>query len=160
MADLELISIFRKTEVGVDAIKLRDRTLTPKQRMLLILVDGSKTIGDLIRPMPNPDESLQLLSELLSSGYICEANPSPSVVKPTPVAPRVSSQASLQAAIQRTTRLLDNLLGPDSEPLCLQLERCKTFDEFTTKVQEFRRIVTSMRSEKKAEEFVSAALNT
>lgn len=159
MADLELKSVLRKSESGVNAIKLRDRALTPKQRMLLIVVDGTKTVEELVKPMPDPDEARQLLAELLAAGYVCEPDlPSPVSSAPAVVA-RVSSTASLQAAIQRTTRLLENLLGPTCEPLCLQLEKCKNIDEFTTKVQELRRIVASMRSEKKADEFISAAFN-
>lgn len=159
MADLELTTVLRKTESGVEAIKLRDRALTPKQRMLLILVDGTKSVADLVQPMVDPDESRQLLAALLSAGHVCEPNVPKTVDKPAPALPKASSQASLQSAIQRTTRLLENLLGPTSEALCLRLEKCKNFEEFLAQVQDLRRIVASMRSEKKAEEFVSNALN-
>lgn len=159
MADLELKSVLRKSESGVNAIKLRDRALTPKQRMLLIVVDGTKTVAELVKPMPDPDEARQLLAELLAAGYVHEPElPAPASSSP-PVVARVSSTASLQSAIQRSTRLLESLLGPTSEPLCLQLEKCKNIDEFTTKVQELRRIVASMRSEKRADEFMSVAFN-
>lgn len=70
-----------------------------------------------------------------------------------------ASVASLKVATQRATRLLENLLGPTCEPLCLQLEKCKSLDQFTAKVQDFRRVVASIRSEQKADEFVTAALN-
>ena len=156
MADLVLKSVLRKSESGVIAIKLRDRALTPKQRMLLIVVDGTKTVAELVKPMPDPDEARQLLAELLAAGYVHEPE-LPAPVSNSP--PRVSSTASLQGAIQRSTRLLESLLGPPSEPLCLQLEKCKNIDEFTTKVQELRRIVASMRSEKRADEFMSVAFN-
>lgn len=159
MTDLDLTAVLRKTESGIDAIKLRDRALTPKQRMLLIMVDGTKTVADLVKPMTSPEEGLQLLGELLTSGHVCKPEVPKVLAKPAPVLARVSSQALLSAAIQRTTRLLENLLGPTCEPLCLQLEKCKNMDEFAAKVQDLRRIVAAMRSEKKADEFLSAALN-
>lgn len=163
MADLELKSILRKTEAGIDAIKLRDRALTPKQRMLLIVVDGTKTIAELLKPMPDPQEALQLLGDLRSAGYVYELEPAQAIKNPEPPVPVKAASsapdASLKPAIQRTTRLLEELLGPTCEPLCLQLEKCKNRDEFTAKVHDFRRIVASMRSEKKADEFVSAALS-
>ena len=162
MADLELNSILRKTESGIDAIKLRDRTLSPKQRMLLIMVDGTKSVADLSNPMPNPAEARQLLGELLSSGYVYEPGHAMAVEQPAPVLAPAARQApgvSLSTAIQRSTRLLENLLGPTCEPLCLQLEKCKSFDEFTAKVTQLQRIVAAMRSERKAEEFVTAALS-
>ena len=161
MTDLELNSILRKTESGIEAIKLRDRTLTPKQRMLLIMIDGIKSVADLSNPMPNPDEARQLVGELLASGYVYESGQATAVTKPAPVRATPASKApgvSLQEAIRRSTRLLENLLGPTCEPMCLQLEKCKTFDEFTAQVQQIQRIVAAVCSEKKAEEFTTAAL--
>lgn len=165
IVDLEVNAVLRKTESGHSAIKLRDRALTPKHRMLLIMVDGSKTVADLSNPMPDPAQARQALAELLSAGLVSPADAPKEVVKTvlraTPELAPVASEApavALKVAIRRTTRLLENLLGPTCEPLCLQLEKCQSLDQFTRKVQDFRRIVASMRSEKKADEFVSAAL--
>lgn len=162
MADLEVNAVLRKTESGLSAIKLRDRALTPRQRMLLIMVDASKTVADLSNPMPDPAQARQALAELLSAGLVAPADVPKAVVKAAPALVPVAIEApavSLKAAIQRATRLLENLLGPTCEPLSLQLEKCQSLDQFTRKVQDFRRIVASMRSEKKADEFVSAALS-
>jgi len=161
MADLELKSILRKTGAGIEAIKVRDRVLTPKQRMLLIVVDGAKTVAELEKTMASPDEAQQLLGELLASGHVYELEPPKAAAKPAPALANAASKvpdASLQTAIRRTARSLEDLLGPSCEPLCLQLEQCKSSDEFIRKVQALRPIVASMRSEKKADEFVSAAL--
>jgi len=162
MTDLELGSVLRKTESGVDAIKLRDRTLAPKLRMMLIVVDGSKTVAQLVQPMPDPHETRQVLAALLSLGYVCQLDLPKATPLPVPIlatAPREEPDPSLKAAIRRTTRLLEDLLGPTCEPLCLQLEKCSSFDQFTAKVHDLRRIVAAMRSEKKAEEFLGAALS-
>lgn len=166
MADLELNAVLRKTESGLGVIKLRDRALTPRQRMLLIMVDGVKTVSDLSNPMPEPAQARQTLAELLGAGLVSTVGRPRPVLKPMPkAAPTTMAQPAsappaepLKVAIRRTTRLLENLLGPTCEPLCLQLEKCQNLDQFTRKVQDFRRIVASMRSEKKADEFVSAAL--
>jgi len=162
MADLELNAVLRKTESGLGVIKLRDRALTPRQRMLLIMVDGVKTVGELSNPMPDPAQARQALAELLHTGYVSPVDLPKPVVKVRPEHKRSATEApaeSLKTAVQRTTRLLENMLGPTCEPLCLQLEKCTSFEQFTRKVQDFRRIVASMRSEKKADEFVSAALS-
>jgi hypothetical protein len=135
--------------------------------MLLILVDGAKPVGALVKSLPNPDEARQVLGELLDSGYveIVNAPPPPPAQAPAPVpvapAEKVSgalTEAALPDAIRRATRLLENLLGPGSEPLCLQLEKCKSIDQFTARILEIRRVVAGMRSETKAAEFVAAAL--
>jgi hypothetical protein len=165
MTDLALTYLLRKTESGVNAIKVRDRAMGQKHRMLLILVDGAKPVGALVKSLANPDEARQVLGELLDSGYveIVNAPPPPQVPAPVPsaAAEKVSgalTEAGLPDAIRRATRLLENLLGPGSEPLCLQLEKCKSIDQFTARVLEIRRVVAGMRSEAKAAEFVAAAL--
>jgi hypothetical protein len=167
MTDLALTYLLRKTESGVNAIKVRDRAMGQKHRMLLILVDGAKPVGALVKSLPNPDEALQVLGELLDTGYveIVNAPPPPQAPSSAPAATAIAvqvsgalSEAALPDAIRRATRLLENLLGPGSEPLCLQLEKCKSIDQFTARVLELRRVVAGMRSEAKAAEFVAAAL--
>lgn len=169
MTDLALTYLLRKTESGVNAIKVRDRAMGQKHRTLLILVDGAKPVGALVKSLSNPDEARQVLGELLDSGFveIVNASPPPPAQAPSPAsapaaaAVQVSgalSEAALPDAIRRATRLLENLLGPGSEPLCLQLEKCKSIDQFTARVLELRRVVAGMRSETKAAEFVAAAL--
>ena len=167
MTDLALTYLLRKTESGVNAIKVRDRAMGQKHRMLLILVDGAKPVGALVKSLANPDEARQVLGELLDSGYveIVNAPPPPPAQAPasapSAAAEKVSgalTEAALPDAIRRATRLLENLLGPGSEPLCLQLEKCKSIDQFTARILEIRRVVAGMRSETKAAEFVAAAL--
>jgi len=171
MTDLALTYLLRKTESGANAIKVRDRAMGHKHRMLLILVDGAKPVGALVKSLTNPDEARQVLGELLDSGYVEIVNapppppPPPPAQAPAPVpsaaAEKVSgalTEAALPDAIRRATRLLENLLGPGSEPLSLQLEKCKSIDQFTARILEIRRVVAGMRSEAKAAEFVAAAL--
>ncbi|MGA8391010.1 MAG: hypothetical protein WB775_02655 [Burkholderiaceae bacterium] len=167
MTDLALTYLLRKTESGVNAIKVRDRAMGQKHRMLLILVDGAKPVGALVKSLANPDEARQVLGELLDSGYVEIVNapppPPPQAPASAPAAAAVQvsgalSEAALPESIRRATRLLENLLGPGSEPLCLQLEKCKSIDQFTARILEIRRVVAGMRSETKAAEFVAAAL--
>jgi hypothetical protein len=161
MNDLDLASVLRKTMAGTEAIKVRDRALTPKMRMLLIMVDGVKTGADLLKTVPNVDEARQLLVELVNSGYAEQIEASKPVA-PTPIAapPKpagVAANDTLKVSIRRATRLLEDLLGPSSVDLCLQLERCTSPAQLKTKVAELSRIVAAMRSERKAAEFWLAA---
>lgn len=164
MTDLDTNSVLRKTEAGVNAIKLRDRSLTPKSRMLLIVVDGHKSVGELTKAMPNPEEARQLLSELLGAGFvetIAAAPPPapPATTAATHAVPMRSggTEEELKLKIRRATRLLDAILGPDSDTLSLQVERCKTHEQFNSKVIEISRIIGAMRNEKKGADFLVAA---
>lgn len=160
MTDLDLNSVLRKTEAGVNAIKLRDRALTPKSRMLLIVVDGGKSVAELIKPMPNPDEARQLLGELLTAGFVVALDLPKPAPAPTPAPLKAVPSGSvdtLKPMIRRAVRLLEDLLGPDAEVLCLQIERCTSQAQFNAKIIEISRVVAAMRSEKKGAEYLLAA---
>ena len=158
MNDLDLDTVLRKTLAGAEAIKTRDRALIPKMRILLIMVDGSKTGAELLKSIASADDGLQLLNDLVLAGYAEKA----AITKPAvvPVAAKPASAApdeTLKVSIRRATRLLEDLLGPSSVDLCLQLERCTSHAQLKAKVAELSRIVAVMRSERKAAEFLLAA---
>lgn len=162
------------------AIKVRDATLSPKSRMMLIMVDGKKPVAELQKLRPDPQEVTQILGELMDLGYATITNPvaAPAPVPatvaaaPVPVAMRgtesapaatmavnlISDATSLKLAIRRATRFLEDSLGPPSQGMCIQLEKCTNGSEFTAKVLEIRRAVAAVKSEKKADEFVTVAM--
>ena len=175
MTDLQLTSVLRKTEAGEMAIKVRDATLPPRSRMMLIMVDGKKPASDLQKLRPDPQEVLQILGELVDLGYASVTNsvaaptpalaPAPVVMRETESAPAtsmavnlISDATSLKLAIRRATRFLEDNLGPPSQGMCIQLEKCANGADFTAKVLEIRRAVAAVKSEKKADEFVTVAM--
>jgi hypothetical protein len=62
--------------------------------------------------------------------------------------------------VRKASRALENLLGPSSDVLCLQIEKCKSMAELVAKVQDLRAVVATLRSPKKADEFIAAALGS
>ncbi len=180
MAELNPASQLRKTEAGMLAIKERDRTLLARARTLLIMVDGTKTVAQLAALNADVAQGLELLAHLEQLGFVsvvvkpaaaptqgAAAAASPSAPS-TPVATPPAAAAAavpirapvrdLQTSIRMATKFLEGWMGPGSEPLCIQLERCKTSQEFAAKVQEIRVLLATARSVKKAEEFSIAAL--
>lgn len=163
MSELQASTVLRKTEAGINGIKQRDPLLTPKLRMLLIVVDGAKSVAELLKPLPNPEEARQMLAQLLDAGFASIVDAPKPAPQPTPAPTQAAKpkdnepDATLTAAMRRATHLLDNLLGPDSESLCLQIERCTSSAQLNTKIIEISRIIAAMRSEKKAAEFLLAA---
>ena len=164
MSELQASTVLRKTEAGINGIKQRDSLLTPKLRMLLIVVDGAKSVAELLKPLPNPEEAGQMLTQLLGAGFVSivdapQAAPRPALAPTQPARAKdnETDAAALTAAMRRATQLLDNMLGPDSEVLCLQIERCTSSVQLNIKIIEISRIVAAMRSEKKAAEFLLAA---
>ncbi len=177
MAELNPASQLRKTEAGMLAIKERDRTLLARARTLLIMVDGTKTVAQLAALNADAAQGLELLSHLEQLGFVSVVGTAPLSAQPASVAaPAVAAMPTpahapapaaaqvqppardLKMSIRAATRFLEGWMGPGSEPLCIQLERCKTPIEFEAKVQEIRVLLATARSVKKAEEFGAAAL--
>ena len=61
--------VFHKTALGQLEIGNSSRSLAPKIRRALILVDGAKSVADLA-PMFRPGEVDTILEELQASGHI------------------------------------------------------------------------------------------
>ncbi len=62
--------IYVKTSAGEDAIQQRTRVIQRNVRMVLILVDGQSSVGDLSRKTGNPQLTENALSELEKGGLI------------------------------------------------------------------------------------------
>lgn len=157
-------TVLKKTDQGIEAIKHRDRALPPRERTTLILVDGSKRLQDLAQACGSLDEALRIGQALVDlglasvvSGAVAPPSPTHATTGNAPATAAAPVQ-DLRTSARRATKVLEDLLGPACEPLALQLEKCKSVAELEAKIQELRPVVASMRSEKKAEEFVAAAL--
>ena len=73
MNDLDLDTVLRKTPAGAEAIKTRDRALTPRLRMLLIMVDGIKTGAELLKSIASADDASTAVKRI-GSGGVCRKN--------------------------------------------------------------------------------------
>jgi hypothetical protein len=162
-----LNAILKKTDLGINALKVRDPLLTQKSRVLLILIDGKKTIGELAPLLTAGSDTHGKFNELLQAGFVAEVlhqqvlpsqGETTSTNNATTKVEALNSTISLQTAIRNATRMLADLLGPNSDVLCIQLEKCKSKDEFNTKILEYRKIVSSMRTEKHGDEFMKATI--
>jgi hypothetical protein len=134
---------------------------------LLILIDGKKTLAELTTVLTIGSESHERIKALFDAGLIAEVLQHPTKTAQNPVNQHIaaepnnnlaSSDKNLQTAIRTATRLLADMLGPNSDILCIQLEKCKTKDEFNAKILECRKVVGAMRTEKLGDEFVKAAI--
>ena len=89
MSELQANTVLRKTEAGINGIKQRDPRLSPKLRMSLILVDGTKSVAELLKSLPNPEEVMQMLTQLLDAGFVSivdapQAAPKPALAPTQP----------------------------------------------------------------------------
>ena len=77
---MDVNSVLRKSVLGDAEIKSRKHSLVPTLRLLLILVDGKKTVRDLhesLLKMPSykgPKQLQQELNQLIKAGYLEDAS--------------------------------------------------------------------------------------
>jgi hypothetical protein len=170
MSEILPSSLIRKTDKGLAAIKDRDRSLQPRARTLLILVDGSKSVEQLAALNQDVQQGLDLIKSLLADGFAevvalsvrsseaavpvnngivaADANDPPIVAKPA---------KDLKLVIRASIKYLEGFMGPGAEAMALQLERCKTVDEFDQKAANVQRALASGFSERRASEFAAVA---
>ena len=124
--------IYRKTAPGLEAIATRSPALGPRERSLLIMVDGRRKVAEL-NAIGNAGE---LLPALLAKGFIEPVTPAGAAYDPTQPAPlegipapKAPQPLSVQAAQRLAVRRLTDLLGPSATDLCLRVEKARTAPE-------------------------------
>ena len=169
MTQSSLQTIFKKTEKGMLALKVRDHALSFKLRSLLIMVDGIKTVeqlGQVTTSGADVQEHIDLLHEQefvqVISSPVAPAAPvnalQPAQTSSTVATAQTAAMPSLQNAIKLSTKNLIDLLGPNSDSLCMQLEKCKTIDQYNERILAFRKVISGMRNETIANDFVKTAI--
>jgi hypothetical protein len=172
------LMIYSKTELGLNAIKDRSSGLTPRQRSVLIMCDGKRDSGEILKNTAGLGVTAQDLETLVVQKMIAGTSPAPAQVNPEaansfnstsspvtidtqqapPAAPRAVSPEELKILVRKATKQLEGLLGPSCESMSLKLEKSKTYDEYAIKIHDIRRVLVSIRSEKVADEFLASAL--
>ena len=86
-------AIYHKSAKGAEAIATRQHGLGPRQRSLLILIDGKKNFEDLAKLSAMLGDTAQLLDELEAGGFIEAAAGAPAASP----GPSPSQVAAIQA---------------------------------------------------------------
>jgi hypothetical protein len=138
---MEAQAIYRKSDKGTEAITTRGHGVGGKLRMLLILVDGKKSVEELIRLAVGMGESAQLLQQLKTEGLI-ELVPGAPAARPAPTPAGGTDLGKVKAL---ATRLLTEQIGPLADELSLKLETAKDLPQF---VEAMKRAYTAVRDVK------------
>jgi hypothetical protein len=90
-------SVLAKTPKGVDEIATRAHKLPARLRTALVMVDGQKSVEDLLSAAGPLAEQLETqFADLLKSGFVADKNPAPA---PAPVVVPTASTASVATTI-------------------------------------------------------------
>jgi hypothetical protein len=126
-------TVYRKTASGSEAIAKRSPALGPRERSLLIMIDGRRGSGELAA-LGDLDA---MLPALLAHGFIEPVPEQPKEAKgpdskaPDSVAPSDGDGTlSVSAAQRLAVRRLNDLLGPAAVDMCMRLEKARTAQEY------------------------------
>jgi hypothetical protein len=142
---------YRKSDRGVAEISGGQRTLTPRLRQALIMVNGKLTGAQLAAMLGGAAAGMALVDELEQGGYIeavgtatapttrpmsledLDTTPfgrgGPPSVPADGVAQAPLDPKKLQNAQRTATRLLTDVMGPAADDLATRIERAKTREE-------------------------------
>jgi hypothetical protein len=127
---VELKSIAAKTAKGVEEIQTRAYKLPQKKRSLLILVDGTRSVAELVARFPMFPDVLQVLQELADEGFVeAKVAAAPAPVSAT-AAPARSDAEEFSAAVRSLSRLLYDTIGPAADKVTAKLEAARDRDSF------------------------------
>lgn len=126
---LDKDSVYRKTQRGTDALAIRQGGLTPRQRSLLILIDGRRNGQELATLGAACGDVAELLNAMLTEGYVERLGPAPAPTEArrAPAAPAAMPLAQLRI---QAVRRLNDMLGPAATDMCLRLEKAQSAEEF------------------------------
>lgn len=159
-------TIFQKSAKGAQAIATRDHTLSPRQRSLLILVDGKKSLGDLDKLGAATGLQVQdLIAQLLEQQYIepvqtgaPAAAPATAAATEDPGSPAARMEpvktVPLKEAQRFAVRRLLDLVGPAAEDLCIRIEGTRSSQDFMQLLKRAEALVRSVGGDEKAARFL------
>ncbi len=154
-------TIYQKTPKGAEAIANRQSGLAPKLRSLLIMVDGKRTHAELTTiatALGDADRLAELENEGLVEPQVVEEKTMPAALEPIDspeAAPAVARAANLAQAKLFSSHLLEHMLGPTAEPLCIKIEGASDLPDFIAAIKRAREIVREIKGSAEAELFVT-----
>ncbi len=151
-----MTTIYRKTAKGQAEIETRAHRLPPRQRGALIMVDGQRSIEDLVKLVPGDAEAT--LQQLLVDGFIdvfavlADRPPAPA---PTPAPAPAKSGASIETTKRDAVRYLNDKLGPAGEGVAIKIERAKSMAELQPLLAQAAQVLHSFGGASTSEPFIT-----
>ncbi len=135
--------IYAKTAKGVEEINKRSHGLSPRARQALIMLDGKRSIDDVMEMLPG-NETLELLDDLFAKGFIEPQQEAPPAkapqtkpVAPKPAAAKPAAQVELPQSEAERLQIAKNFmrntvqtfLGGMGSGFISHIDKCNSIDE-------------------------------
>lgn len=119
---VNLEAVLHKTEKGVEEMQTRKHKLEQRLRAVLIAVNGQATGAEFVEKFRQIGDVTPVLEQLLADGFIREA----------------ASEAEFAETRSALAHALTDALGPQGDPIVMQLEGCKSAEEARAFVERHR----------------------
>ncbi|WP_369940906.1 hypothetical protein [Xanthomonas medicagonis] len=142
----------RKTALAIAALQSHAAPLDMRQRRVLILADGQRSVDDLIALGGN--NAATIVQELLQQGYLDDGRPSGAPPSAAPAAPSPAPADPRRALLNARMYLLDLLQlqrHPASRPLQQQLRDAREDAATLQAIAQALRAMPEMTSERYAQ---------
>jgi hypothetical protein len=149
---MNLEQIPRKTDKGRVEVQTRAFRVGPRERSLLIMVDGKTPAKVLLARLSFMKKADKILDELRNGGFI-DATPSVEVINVEIEAPSESLSDTMDSARRVARDFVLKTLGPRGHDIAVKLERCQTRDVLMTLLTRCRDVITTAVGPKRAQDF-------
>ena len=126
---MDSTTVYAKSPIGQEEVATRARHVPARQRALLIMVDGRRSVGELLANHPAADEALGHLSALAEGGFIVE------VSSAAAAAPAADVHAGLEETKQVVVQTLIEFLGPNADVFAMRVEAIATREQLATECE-------------------------
>jgi hypothetical protein len=156
-----MTTIYRKTAKGQAEIETRAHRLPPRLRGALIMVDGHRSVDDLMKLVPGDADAA--LQQLLIDGFIdvfavlADRPPAPS---PAPAAAAAKAGSSIDSTKRDVVRYLNEKLGPAGEGIAIKIERAKSLSELQPLLGQAAQVLHSFGGASASEPFIARFIGT
>jgi hypothetical protein len=159
-------AVFRKTETGRRAMGDRSIELSRLARTALIMFDGVKPCGAIVKVLPGePTAAAQAVDDLLRLGCLeliggatlagTVDTPTPSGAAASAVTSAAAAPVDLAAVRKDAVKRLAQMLGPFADDACLAIERSKDAQSLRAALESAARSVQNLKSRSAAEDFLA-----
>ncbi|SBT03724.1 conserved hypothetical protein [Candidatus Accumulibacter aalborgensis] len=147
-------SVYSKTAKGLDEIATRTHGLAARRRALLIMVDGHRTVSELLALSTSTKDAERQLAALLNEGFIqheaASIHAAAAAAQPDPAPPDEDISLTKSYIVQT----LRELLGSQAGALITEIEKARNVEELQGQVGKLLVALGAAADQKKVRHFL------
>ncbi|AUN96004.1 hypothetical protein [Pseudazoarcus pumilus] len=146
---MDSTTVYVKTALGHEEVATRGRHVPARVRAMLIIIDGRRSVGELLANHPAPDEARDHLQTLVDGGFIAPAD---AVAADSTPAAGMTGEDFAETRRAVAAALVD-FLGPDADTFTPRIEHAASRDELTAECETLFRMLEQTVGRARAERF-------